>query len=143
MCANGFMIDVLIFLFLTQASEPQRPPPPFFCCCKVIHTGNLNQTFFPFLLVKVFDNSSPPTFNLLPTPLLMVFIHGVYVQSTGGFSTTLIHGMMYNPLTRRWSWISNSSVNYGLHAVKLHPQTSNTSSTENLTESVEKSDQLS
>ncbi|XP_052708401.1 ubiquinone biosynthesis O-methyltransferase, mitochondrial-like [Crassostrea angulata] len=57
-----------------------------------------------------------------------------------GFSTTLIHGMMYNPLTRRWSWISNSSVNYGLHAVKLHPQTSETSSKENMTDSVERSD---
>lgn len=49
---------------------------------------------------------------------------------TAGFSTTLIHGMMYNPLTRRWSWISNSSVNYGLHAVKLHSGTFKTSTPE-------------
>lgn len=63
MCANGFMIDVLIFLFLTQASEPQRPPP-FFCCCKVIHTGNLNQRhFFLFCLSR---------FLIILAPLLSI-----------------------------------------------------------------------
>lgn len=30
----------------------------------------------------------------------------------------LIHGMCYNPVTRKWSWTVNSSVNYALHATK-------------------------
>lgn len=61
---------------------------------------------------------------------------------TGGFSTTLIHGMMYNPLTKRWSWISNTSINYGLHAVKLHSHdksvSEDTTSEEKSTETTEK-----
>ncbi|XP_013792735.1 ubiquinone biosynthesis O-methyltransferase, mitochondrial-like [Limulus polyphemus] len=32
----------------------------------------------------------------------------------------LLHGMCYNPVTRKWSWITDSSVNYALHAVKLN-----------------------
>ena len=35
-----------------------------------------------------------------------------------GCTTRLIHGMTLNPLTLNWSWISNTSVNYALHAVK-------------------------
>ncbi|CAG5131547.1 unnamed protein product [Candidula unifasciata] len=34
------------------------------------------------------------------------------------FVTRLIHGMCYNPLTKRWSWVKDTSVNYALHAVK-------------------------
>ena len=36
-----------------------------------------------------------------------------------GCQTRLVHGMIYNPLTNGWSWSSNPSVNYALHAVKL------------------------
>ena len=36
-----------------------------------------------------------------------------------GFSTRLIHGTTVNPATLNWSWISNTSVCYALHAVKL------------------------
>jgi len=36
-----------------------------------------------------------------------------------GFSVRLIHGMMLNPVTMSWSWITNTSINYALHAVKL------------------------
>ena len=30
----------------------------------------------------------------------------------------LVHGMCFNPVINKWSWISNSSVNYAVHAVK-------------------------
>ena len=30
----------------------------------------------------------------------------------------LIHGMTMNPCSLRWQWISNTSVNYAVHAVK-------------------------
>jgi len=32
--------------------------------------------------------------------------------------TRVLHGMCYNFLTNKWMWISNTSVNYALHAVK-------------------------
>jgi len=32
--------------------------------------------------------------------------------------TRLVHGMTINPLTRRWSWIKDTNINYVLHAVK-------------------------
>jgi len=38
---------------------------------------------------------------------------------TQGCQTRLVHGMRYNPLTNGWSWSSDPSVNYALHAVKL------------------------
>ncbi|XP_048768206.1 ubiquinone biosynthesis O-methyltransferase, mitochondrial-like isoform X2 [Ostrea edulis] len=65
-----------------------------------------------------------------------------FMLDKSGFSTTLIHGMMYNPLTKRWSWISNTSINYGLHAVKLHSHdksvSEDTTSEEKSTETTEK-----
>lgn len=37
----------------------------------------------------------------------------------------LLHGMCYNPVINKWSWISDTSVNYALHAVKpLHTEQS-------------------
>lgn len=33
--------------------------------------------------------------------------------------TELIHGMRYNPFTNTWSWCSDTSINYVLHAVKI------------------------
>ena len=41
-----------------------------------------------------------------------------WLSVVDGFSTRLIHGMTLNPVTLNWSWISNTSVNYALHAVK-------------------------
>jgi len=42
-----------------------------------------------------------------------------FVCSNLGLVTRLCHGMMYNPLTGRWSWISNTAINYTLHAIKI------------------------
>lgn len=38
--------------------------------------------------------------------------------TNNGFRTVLLHGMTLNPISLRWSWISNTSMNYALHAVK-------------------------
>ncbi|GFS14274.1 ubiquinone biosynthesis O-methyltransferase, mitochondrial [Elysia marginata] len=32
--------------------------------------------------------------------------------------TRLLHGMFYNPLTKRWSWTKDTSINYAIHAIK-------------------------
>jgi len=32
--------------------------------------------------------------------------------------TRLVHGMLYLPVLNKWSWVSDNSVNYALHAVK-------------------------
>ncbi|XP_050295526.1 ubiquinone biosynthesis O-methyltransferase, mitochondrial [Anthonomus grandis grandis] len=33
--------------------------------------------------------------------------------------TKLVHGMCYNFITNNWSWSSNKSISYGIHAVKI------------------------
>jgi len=38
--------------------------------------------------------------------------------SQGGCQTRLVNGMMYLPVFNKWSWVSDFSVNYALHAVK-------------------------
>ncbi|KAL2742211.1 hypothetical protein V1477_009840 [Vespula maculifrons] len=35
-----------------------------------------------------------------------------------GLKTKLIHGMIFNPIKYEWSWSSNTSINYALHAIK-------------------------
>lgn len=35
-----------------------------------------------------------------------------------GCNVRLVHGTLYNPLTRIWSWTSCQDVTYALHAVK-------------------------
>uniref|UniRef100_UPI00398E7D6D ubiquinone biosynthesis O-methyltransferase, mitochondrial n=1 Tax=Pristiophorus japonicus TaxID=55135 RepID=UPI00398E7D6D len=37
---------------------------------------------------------------------------------SSGFTVETVNGMLYNPLFGSWSWITNASVNYALHAVK-------------------------
>ncbi|XP_046819233.1 ubiquinone biosynthesis O-methyltransferase, mitochondrial-like [Vespa crabro] len=37
---------------------------------------------------------------------------------TCGLKTKLIHGIIFNPMKNEWSWSSNTSINYGLHAIK-------------------------
>ncbi len=43
-----------------------------------------------------------------------------------GVDTRLIHGMTMNPVTLKWCWINNTSVNYALHAVKPNSSHSDT-----------------
>jgi len=41
-----------------------------------------------------------------------------YILEKNGFSTRLVHGMLYNPLTKRWSWVKDTSICYAMHAVR-------------------------
>ena len=48
------------------------------------------------------------------------------------FSIVSVNGMLLNPLTLRWSWFPDTSINYALHAVKNTIQnTEHTESEEN------------
>lgn len=42
----------------------------------------------------------------------------LFMLETNGFATRLLHGMAYNPLSNTWCWLSPSSINYAVHAVK-------------------------
>ncbi|XP_072525007.1 ubiquinone biosynthesis O-methyltransferase, mitochondrial [Salminus brasiliensis] len=39
------------------------------------------------------------------------------LESTG-FSVECIRGMLYNPVSKRWSWQQSTAINYALHALK-------------------------
>eukprot|EP00063_Salmo_salar_P049454 XP_014024289.1 PREDICTED: ubiquinone biosynthesis O-methyltransferase, mitochondrial-like isoform X1 [Salmo salar] len=41
---------------------------------------------------------------------------------SNGFHVESIRGMLYNPLSRAWSWTESTSINYALHAVKLEEE---------------------
>ncbi|KAM4694885.1 ubiquinone biosynthesis O-methyltransferase, mitochondrial [Discoglossus pictus] len=41
---------------------------------------------------------------------------------SNGFVVDMLRGMLYNPLSGSWSWISDTSINYALHAVKTVAQ---------------------
>lgn len=40
------------------------------------------------------------------------------ILENNGCNIRLIHGMCYNPLTNKWSWTKDTSINYALHAIK-------------------------
>ncbi|XP_014468662.1 PREDICTED: ubiquinone biosynthesis O-methyltransferase, mitochondrial-like [Dinoponera quadriceps] len=40
------------------------------------------------------------------------------ILRNNGCKTKLIHGIVYNPITKQWSWSSSTALCYGLHAVK-------------------------
>ncbi|KAH1001473.1 hypothetical protein HUJ04_005490 [Dendroctonus ponderosae] len=40
------------------------------------------------------------------------------ILEDNGLRTKLMHGMIYNFVTNNWSWSSNRSINYAMHAVK-------------------------
>ncbi|XP_045606629.1 ubiquinone biosynthesis O-methyltransferase [Procambarus clarkii] len=42
----------------------------------------------------------------------------LFMLEKNGCVTRLVHGMAYNPLVNKWSWLSNTSINYAVHAVK-------------------------
>ncbi|KAL3881419.1 hypothetical protein ACJMK2_027864 [Sinanodonta woodiana] len=50
-----------------------------------------------------------------------------YLLDKNGFVTRLVHGMFYNFLGKKWSWIQNTSINYAVHAVKIDSTKSQTS----------------
>lgn len=43
----------------------------------------------------------------------------VRLPPSDGFSVQSVRGMLYNPLSRAWSWTGSTAINYALHAVKV------------------------
>lgn len=42
----------------------------------------------------------------------------LFMLEKSGLVTRMVHGMSYNALVNKWFWMSNTSVNYAVHAVK-------------------------
>uniref|UniRef100_A0A0B7A3G2 Ubiquinone biosynthesis O-methyltransferase, mitochondrial n=1 Tax=Arion vulgaris TaxID=1028688 RepID=A0A0B7A3G2_9EUPU len=96
------------------------------CACKLVKPGGsiffttLNKTRLSYILgIAVAENIlgvvSPGTHDWEK------FVPPVNLQhmlEKNNFITRLVHGMCYNPLTNRWTWIKDTSINYALHAVK-------------------------
>ncbi|ESO89114.1 hypothetical protein LOTGIDRAFT_210097 [Lottia gigantea] len=93
-------------------------------CCKLVKPGGslflttLNKTRMSYLAVV----ASERVLNLVArgTHDWNKFVSPEEVQYTltqNGLSTRLVHGMMYNPLSKRWRWIKDTSINYAIHAV--------------------------
>ncbi|CAI9727009.1 Hypothetical predicted protein [Octopus vulgaris] len=41
-----------------------------------------------------------------------------YMIERNNLVTRLVHGLKYNPLTKKWKWSSDTSINYAIHAIK-------------------------
>lgn len=44
--------------------------------------------------------------------------HLQVLLSQNGMNVRLLHGLTMNPLTLKWHWIKDASVNYAMHAIK-------------------------
>ncbi|KAL8606791.1 hypothetical protein ACOMHN_049620 [Nucella lapillus] len=97
-------------------------------CCQLVKPGGsiflttLNKTYLSYALGVVGAENflqlvSPGThdWNKFISPQDLQ-----YNLDQNDFSTRLLHGMKYNPLTKRWSWMKNTSINYAIHAVRPH-----------------------
>ncbi|KAK7478865.1 hypothetical protein BaRGS_00029846 [Batillaria attramentaria] len=95
-------------------------------CCQLVKPGGsifmttLNKTYLSYVLGVVGAENflrlvSPGThdWNKFISPQDLQ-----YILDQNNFSTRLLHGMMYNPFTKRWSWMTNTSINYAIHAVR-------------------------
>lgn len=89
----------------------------------VKHNSTSGRSVFQTCCSKVFDVAVTQKENV--SLCLLTFLDG--------FSVKAVNGMLYNPLTRSWSWIESTSINYALHAVKSEGQ-AQTSQTEPLSE---------
>lgn len=89
--------------------------------CGSIFITTINKTFWANLLaVYVTEN----ILEVVPrgTHQVEKFIAPHKLQrllEDNNIRAKLIHGMVYNIVTNRWSWCSNISINYALHGVKL------------------------
>jgi polyprenyldihydroxybenzoate methyltransferase/3-demethylubiquinol 3-O-methyltransferase len=80
----------------------------------------LNQTIvsyvFGILAAEYILRIVPPgthTWNKFIRPIDLITLF-----EKNGFSVLINNGMMYNPITNRWSWSKNQAINYALCAVK-------------------------
>ena len=67
---------------------------------------------------KGFINVFIAYFHTVLTADEVLYLHLRFVILSDDCYVSLIHGMAYNPLTGRWSWTQNQTINYALKAVK-------------------------
>ncbi|XP_063403374.1 ubiquinone biosynthesis O-methyltransferase, mitochondrial-like [Mytilus trossulus] len=95
-------------------------------CCKLIKPGGyfflttLNKTYASYLLAVL---GAEHLLRIVPpgTHDWNKFISPEELQLSleqNGMTVRLLHGMCYNPVINRWSWISNTDINYAMYAVK-------------------------
>lgn len=96
------------------------------CCVILTKDGGslffttINKTLMSFLFAKV---AAEYVLRLVPKGLheWNMFLPPEQLQEaleSNGCSVRLIHGTLFNPLTKSWSWVKNPSMTYALHAVK-------------------------
>ncbi|KAK3595220.1 hypothetical protein CHS0354_021534 [Potamilus streckersoni] len=106
------------------------------CCCRLVKPGGsvfittLNKTQASYFLGVLMAER---VLHLLPagTHDWNKFIPPEdlqYLLDKNGCVTRLVHGMCYNFLAKKWSWIQNTSINYAVHAVKIDSTKSGTTS---------------
>ncbi|CAH1799825.1 unnamed protein product [Owenia fusiformis] len=118
----------------SEVVEHVNDQPGFIeACCKLVKPGGslflttLNKTYWSYAIgIFAAENIA----NLVPKGMheWEKFVSPQDLQflvDKNGFTTRLVHGMFYNPITTHWSWIKDTSINYALHAVK-HDITSTT-----------------
>lgn len=100
------------------------------CCCKLVKPGGslffttINKTPMSYILgvlmaERVLRLVAPGTHDwkkfISPQDLM-------FLIENSGCSIRLLHGMKYQPLSKKWCWTSDTSINYALHAVKNKEQ---------------------
>ncbi|XP_077487603.1 ubiquinone biosynthesis O-methyltransferase, mitochondrial-like [Amblyomma americanum] len=80
----------------------------------------INRTVPSFLIAKI---AAEYVFRIVPPGLhdWNMFVPPEQMEETlesCGCYVRLIHGTMYNPLTRSWSWVDCTHITYAMHAVK-------------------------
>lgn len=106
-----------------------------FCCSHVLKPGGslfittINRTNLSYALGIVVAEQ---LLRIVPsgTHDWEKFISPVELErllESNGFSVQSVQGMLYNPLSRAWSWTNSTAINYALHAVKLKDQSEDSS----------------
>lgn len=80
----------------------------------------INKTIPSYLIAKM---AAEYIFRIVPPGLhdWNMFVPPEQLEEaleSSGCHVRLVHGTMYNPLTRAWSWVDCTSLTYALHAVK-------------------------
>lgn len=95
-------------------------------CCKLLKPGGslfittLNKTYLSYglavfgaeQLLRVVPPGTHDWNKFVPPEDLQLYLEN------NEMTVKLLHGICYNPVINKWSWISDTSVNYAVHAVK-------------------------
>ncbi|ELU05074.1 hypothetical protein CAPTEDRAFT_147618, partial [Capitella teleta] len=99
------------------------------CCCLVkpggsIFITSLNKTqaskflavFAAERILRIVPEGAHDWDKFVPIDVLQSLLR------ENGMTTQLLHGIKLNPFNLKWSWTSDVSMNYALHATKFHPE---------------------